>query len=153
MSQKKTKQSQPKKESNFGRPTKYDPKYCEEIVDFFENAPLTQEYRETTASGGKAVEVIKTKCAEMPTFINFALKIGVDTDTLLNWSKEHQDFFGAYKRCKKIQENWLTQNGLQSNVNTAFGIFVAKNVLGWRDKTEQIHSFDDIDFEDEGDDS
>jgi hypothetical protein len=141
--------SKSKEKKPRGRPTKYDPKYCKEIVEYFLSAELTETYTETVASAGKAIEVEKTRCADMPTFIQFSLNIDVDVDTMLEWCKKYPEFFGAYKKCKKIQEKWLMQNGLKGNVNTAFGIFTAKNVLGWRDKVEQIHTIDDIEFEDE----
>ena len=60
--------------------------------------------------------------------------IGVHRDTLQEWAKQHPDFSVAYERAKDFQENFLITNGLKGMGSTLFGIFVAKNVLGWRDK-------------------
>lgn len=138
---------QPK--SVLGRPPKYKKEYDQQILDYFTKAELTETETETVASAGKAIEIEKTVCGVMPTFSGFAISIDTHRETLINWCRDNASFLDAYKRCKEIQEAWLVTNGLKGKVNTAFGIFTAKNVLGWRDKTEQIHSFDDIHFEDD----
>lgn len=119
------------------------------MLDYFQNAELIEEKTVTVASGGKAVQVDRVMCGDMPTLGGFAIEIQTHRDTLHEWCRKHASFSDAYKRCKIIQEHWLMQNGLKGNVNTAFGIFTAKNVLYWRDKIEQVHSFDDIDFDDD----
>ena len=134
-----------------GRPTLYKEEYCQQMIDYFKEAKLTETRKEIVASGGKAVEIEKTGCATIPSFAGFAMKMDICRDTLRDWCSRSNKFLLAYKRCKEIQEAWLMDNGLRGNVNTAFGIFTAKNVLQWRDKVEQIYSFEDIGFEDEND--
>ena len=56
-----------------GRPTKYDPAFCEEIVEV---------------------------CAEGHSITGFAGKIGVDRDTITEWAKVYQEFSVALKRAK-----------------------------------------------------
>ncbi len=104
-----------------GRPTAYDPKYCDEILEYFSIKP----YEKTDG---------KTEVADLPTFAGFAKTIGVHRDTLNEWTNEHPQFSDAYKKAKEIQEDFLVINGLRSNINTAFGIFVLKNCHNWKEK-------------------
>ena len=75
----------------------------------------------------------------------FACNIGVTRDTLYEWSTAKNDdeslkypeFSYAYKKAKEYQEANLVEGTLSGAYQQAFAIFTAKNVLGWRDKTEQ----------------
>jgi hypothetical protein len=108
-----------------GRPTKYDPKYCKEIIKFF-----TRKHVELDKDSS-----IKL-AANLPLFKMFALEIGVDIDTLTEWRNKHKDFSVAYKKAKALQEDQLVNNMLKGVYNPAGAIFTAKNILGWRDKKE-----------------
>lgn len=103
------------------RPTLYNPKYCRMILAHFSVKPYRRVKSRDVAN-------------DFPTLAGFAAKIGVHRETLLNWTEEHPEFFDAYKRAKDFQENFLVVNGLKDLINPSFGIFTAKNVLGWRDK-------------------
>lgn len=118
------------KKNKGGRPTKYKPEYCDAIIEFFD-----RERERRRELNGKE-EVVG---AHLPQFADFAHSIGVDYDTLLNWRDKYPDFFGAYKKAKKLQESVLVQNTLQGHYNPAFAIFWSKNCMGWSDKRE--HEF------------
>lgn len=107
--------------SESGRPTLYKERYCKDIIDYFSVKPYEKVGDDYCA-------------ADFPSFAGFASKIGVHRETLLNWCEEYQEFFDAYKRAKELQENFLIVNGNRGLINTAFGIFTAKNVLKWSDK-------------------
>ncbi|MGD9382243.1 MAG: terminase small subunit [Candidatus Thorarchaeota archaeon] len=119
-----------------GRPSKYKPEYCEQLVEFFDRQPyefvLSDESDETSKK-------IKQIC-DLPTLAAFAKTVGVHRDTIHQWSKDHSDFSDAIKKAKELQEDILITNGLHGNYNTAFAIFTAKNVIGWRDKQELEHT-------------
>lgn len=115
-----------------GRPTKYKPAFCEEILDFFNRTPVKIEYIKT-ADGKK--ECRETVC-ELPTLAGFAAYIGVCRDTLHEWSKQHAEFSDAIKRAQAHQEHILIQNGLTGRYHPAVAIFALKNLAGWRDKVE-----------------
>ncbi|MEG2082426.1 MAG: terminase small subunit, partial [Oscillospiraceae bacterium] len=74
--------------------------------------------------------------AEFPTFQGFANFIGVDVNTLLNWTKEHAEFLGAYMRAKQLQEKVWLVNGMGGLYNSQFAQFFGKNCLGYKDKQE-----------------
>lgn len=116
-----------------GRPTNYDPKYCEQIIEYFSVPPYV-EREKTIVSQGEKFEVPVIEANDMPTFAGFACSIGVHRETLINWCKVHPEFFDAYKKAKEFQEHFIIVNGNKGLINTAFGIFTAKNVLGWKDR-------------------
>jgi hypothetical protein len=115
------------------RPTDYKEEYCELIVEFFDQ-PLYIVKKKEIASGGRKVVIEEEVPNSMPTFERFARKLGVEHDTLRNWCKKHEKFFGAYKICKDIQKDFLIEHGSKGNYNAAFTKFLAVNVTDLRDK-------------------
>lgn len=111
-----------------GRPTKYDEKYCQQLVDFFDREP-----NEQTEVEGRVV----FKACRLPTFERFAYSIGVHRETLLNWVDKHPAFFDAYKKAKDLQKDIIIQNGLVGGYDKTFAIFTAKNVTDMKDKVDQ----------------
>lgn len=141
-----------------GRPTKYDPKFAKELIDFFKIPPnYEKELPHTTAKGGEWTDY-KLMSNKLPTFLDFANKIGVDDDTLENWAEakypddyedeklrgqlRYPEFFGAYARAKKFQKWFIIENGLNGLYNPQFAIFVAKNITDMKDKQELDHNPD-----------
>jgi hypothetical protein len=125
-----------------GRPSKYDPKYCAELVSFFSVEPYRKEVSEKSkeyfADGKvkKTSEKYRFVPSDMPTFARFARKIGVNPDTLHEWKKNHPEFSEAYNDAKELQKHFLVTIGLAGAAPPASFIFVAKNVTDMRDKQE-----------------
>jgi hypothetical protein len=125
-----------------GRPTKYDPKYCEEIVEYFDQSPHKDvDIPHMGATGEFKWMDYKRMSNQLPTFLGFAKKIGVNGDTLVEWAKEenkekYPGFSAAYIRAKELQKWFIIENGLNGLYNPQFAIFVAKNITDMRDKTE-----------------
>ncbi len=114
-----------------GRPSDYDEKYCTEIIEFFNREP----YRLYDTDKGP----VKVP-ALLPTFNRFAMEIGVNEDTIVEWSKVHPKFSAAYNVAKKLQKEFLINNGLAGLYPPASFCFVAKNITDMRDKQEVEHS-------------
>ena len=127
-----------------GRPTDYRPEYCKSIIEFFDQ-PLYIVKKKEIASGGRKVVIEEEHPNSLPTFERFARKIGVDHDTLRNWTKKFPEFFGAYKICKDIQKDFLIEHGSKGNYNAAFSKFLAVNVTDLRDKV--THEIGDVNLE------
>ena len=136
----------PKKNKNAvgnhgGAPTKYDPKFCETILEFFDRNPYDEREIKFYDKNGKVYKTeIKMIPAKLPTLERFACDIGVDADTLLNWAKVHIEFFGAVVKAKNMQKDILIQNGLTGFYDAGFAKFVAINFTNMKDKTEVEHS-------------
>ena len=124
-----------------GRPTVYEERFCDELIEFFSQEP-TREVTVKDAKGNERTEILPGK---FPTLARFAAMIGVHRDTLHSWATEknpdqtHKNprFSDAYKKAKDLQEANLVEGTMAGAYNSTFAIFTAKNVLGWRDKTEQ----------------
>lgn len=124
-----------------GRPTLYKDEYVQQLIDFFDVSPF-EHVPGIDKNGNEKMEMVPAK---FPTLARFAVNIGVSRDTLYEWSTaknedgslKHQEFSYAYKKAKDFQEAILVEGTMAGAFQPTFAIFTAKNVLGWRDKTEQ----------------
>ena len=124
--------------NNGGRPTKYKPEYCQKIIDFFNiEAFIDKEIPHYGASGEIKWTDFKRMANTFPTLIKFAREINVSYYTVYNWTKEHPEFLQAYKEAKKLQEDFLIENGLNGNYNALFAKFVAVNVTSLKDEADK----------------
>jgi len=146
-----------------GRPSKFKKKYIGELVDFFNVEPTRKELmEETTKNGGEVSRKYKHVANRMPSIVKFAKHIDVDYTTVYRWAKHGDDsevakelgdkkgissirikelagmaeFSKAYKTCKRLQQDFLMDNGLVGASPASAYIFTAKNVSGMRDKVE-----------------
>ena len=134
-----------------GCPTKYDDKYCQEIIDYF-NKPAYEPIMIKDDEGVLSVATNKQdkplmKPCSLPTKEGFAFSIGIHCETLTNWAKKHNDFFEAFKKAENLQKNILIQNGLIGNYEKTFAIFVAKNVTDMKDQQVIEHHSSNINFD------
>lgn len=122
-------------------PSKYDPKLCQELVDFFDVEPYEELEVKNHDKNGKEWFTYELRPNDLPHLSGFAKKIGVNTCTLSDWANKYPEFSDALKRAKELNEQMLTVNALRGLYNSTFSIFTAKNKFGWRDeqhlKTEQ----------------
>jgi hypothetical protein len=101
------------------RPSKYDPAYCEQLVEF---------------------------CKDGSSLTSFAAAIDVCRDTLTEWGNTHPEFSLAVKRAKAQCAAWWEQvarkNAMDGGGNATLCIFGLKNMAPdeWRDKVETEHS-------------
>ena len=125
-----------------GRPTVYQPEFVDMLIEFFSQSPT----REVKNRDSKGNETTQTLPGVFPTLARFATNIGVTKETLHDWATSrnietgelrHPEFSSAYKKAKDLQEANLVEGTIAGAYNSTFAIFTAKNVLGWRDKTEQ----------------
>lgn len=99
-----------------GRPSKYDPAYCEQVIDCL--------------ADGHSVTA-------------FAGRIGVARSTVFKWAEEHREFSDAVKvgqaRATEFWEKILADVARDGGGNATAAIFGLKNRASddWRDKVEQ----------------
>ena len=99
-----------------GRPTKYNPEYCEDIISYVKNEPYSS---------------LEGFCAE----------IDICNETLTNWRNEHPEFLGAVKRAKSVLAaraiKRLMKCGDEGTGNATANIFAVKNLADdWKDKSQ-----------------
>ena len=126
-----------------GRPPKYRPEYAQQLIDFFENAPL-DEYEDVVVDGVKTRVLVKK--GYFPTLARFAVSCGVCQITLRNWAEAkdidgetplYPDFFTAYRQAQSMQEVVLAEGYTSGQwANASFGALIAKNLTTWKDKQE-----------------
>jgi len=146
-----------------GRPTKFDPKYCDQLLEFFDLEPyqkmVTESKKDYFASGDIKSEFEKIKLIpnKMPTLFRFSRKIKVAYSTVGRWAEKGElleetegekteipveivdglkKFCNAYKEAKEMQKEFLISIGLAGAAPAPFAIFTAKNVTDMRDKIE-----------------
>ena len=125
-----------------GRPTKYKPEYCDEIIAFFD-VPVTEEVTVTiTKKTGESYQKTETRGKPLKFLTAFARHIGVTRSTLHKWTTEHPDFSDAYACVKGMQLEHLATCALMGLFNPGFAQFTAKNISTWTDKVETKHSGD-----------
>lgn len=119
-----------------GRPTDYDPKYCDEILEYFDTETTREVDKTLIMKNGSIVETTEEVPNKMPQFSKFARKIGVCEKTLLNWTEKHDKFLQAYNTCRAIQQEFIVDNGLLGFYQPNFAKFIAINYTNMKDKTE-----------------
>lgn len=142
-----------------GRPSAYDPMFCELILDYFEKAmrakpralaAVTTEQTDFKAQPASSIDAdgkrkrsektgylkkeVRRICAELPTIEGFAVSVGIPSSTLKQWAHDHQEFADAYARAKDIQRTILVDRGLTRQYDPAAFMFVAKNITDMTDK-------------------
>ena len=129
------------KKKERGRPSKYKPEYCQEIIKYFD-VPFFEDKLVSTTTGKNDFSKDEYKeIATPPRFLSaFARSIGVNTDSLHEWAKVHKDFSVALKCAKEIQHEHFVTCGLKGLFNASAYIFSMKNMHDWRDQTEVKHS-------------
>lgn len=128
-----------------GRPTKYDPKYCDALIEFFNVEPTREGLKITTYKNGTTVEDEVEYPNSMPHFISFCDEIGIGITTFYRWVEKHKAFRASYERAKAYQERHLVDNALLNNYNSGFSSLVAKNWLGWKDRSDVTTDDEKID--------
>lgn len=120
-----------------GRPTLYRPEYCQLIMDHFKVEPYSIRTKETYYADGTLKSKEEFPVAnQFPTFQSFADKIGVNGDTIIEWTKKYNDFSAAYAHAKELQEHIWLVNSMGNLYNAQFAQFFGKNCLGYKDKQE-----------------
>ncbi len=97
-----------------GQPTKYDPKYCKQLI----------------AEMQKGI-----------TFSGFCGKIKVSKTTAYDWVDKHKEFKAAKGVALNCHAYWCDKEMIKGmwggkSFNPTVWIFLMKNMHGWRDKME-----------------
>lgn len=129
------------KREGAGRPSEYKPQYAAALEKFFNVNPWKLTTRSVWDEKSGELKKVKDQVPnDLPTLAGFCCKIGVHRETLLNWAKEHAEFYEALCMAKEHQERILVSNGLMGNYDKTFAIFTAKNLINWHDRHEVQHS-------------
>lgn len=100
-----------------GRPTKYDPKYCQELIEHMK---------------------------EGYSYESFAGRLGVARSTLYEWEKHHPEFSDTKKTAielslyhwEKVGKEGMFMGGKDNPFQASIWVFNMKNRFGWADRKE-----------------
>lgn len=122
-----------------GRKSLYDPKYCEEIIKFFDIEPYYEAVVKTiTKPSGEVIKEMGLRPNKLPLLSQFAHSINVSTDALNDWVKHHEEFSLSYKKAKQLQENLIIHMGMSRVTDCAFTIFTAHNITTLRNQPTTV---------------
>jgi len=124
--------------------SKYKPEFVQQLLDYFGKESGTWHAVENKAGLVKYIR----RPVELPLYQSFAREIGITHRTLLNWTTDrdregklkYPEWAKAWDAVKGDQLRVLVENGLLGGYQTAFAIFTAKNILGWRDAVDVAHT-------------
>lgn len=125
-----------------GRPTKYKPRYCQKLIDFFDVEPYEERKIPHYKGSGKNREHvwddIKLIPRRLPTLRKFAKSIKVSYVTTYEWINKYKEFSNAFTHAKEIRKEFLIDNALAGMYPPNTFKFVAVNLTDMRDVTEVI---------------
>jgi len=109
-----------------GRPSKYQDSFVDEM----------DKYLATVGDG----------TGKLPTRQGFALWLDVDEDTLNNWAKEHEEFFGALKKLMLLQGQQLINDGIYGGkeVNATIVKLLLQNNHGMKERVDNTTNDKDL---------
>lgn len=125
-----------------GRPTKYHPTYCQQLIAYMTKGGKRVVKPMSLSHGLQAGgEIVDHPIGHLPAlFEGFARKLKVTMSTLQAWQASHAEFSVAWKQAKEIQLSKMVDGLLSGAYPAAPGIFAMKNMHGWRDQTDVKHS-------------
>lgn len=124
---------------NFGRPTTYDPSYCNAVIDWFSGTRVERILkRKVVTPNGDGTESVAEEYVErpgrFPTFEGFAHFVcNTGVTTLKSWRDQHPDFSTACTRARQLQKDWLCEVMGKGLGNAAWTMFLARNLTDLRD--------------------
>lgn len=122
-----------------GRPTKYTPEMCDDIIKFFDRPLYIKKTIRKFVDGEE--QIIEQEVPNRtPFFIHWCMKHNLNVETPSEWAKKFPEFSVAYNKAKTLQEQFLVEHGIKGDHNGFMTFQTLKNVAGWRDKTEIDHT-------------
>ena len=121
-----------------GRPSKYDSKYCQAIVRFF-NKPAYREAEVVhTNRKGETWSHFEDKANPPPFVSAFSRKIKVNIDTIYEWAKVHPDFSEALRVATQLKEEHVVTCGFLGLSNPNITALMLKTHHGYRDREPDV---------------
>lgn len=147
-----------------GRPSKYKEEFPASLLDYFNEYllnPSSQQIVERTVKfypdgrEKERFEKFKTASRGVPTVFGWCLKHKISYSVVKGrWLKarigpvpekgeadrrpfKHPEFVSAYKLVHEFQKEFILTAGMSGAAPSNFAMFAAKNMIGWRDATEQ----------------
>ena len=112
-----------------GRPTKYDPKFIESVMEYI---MLHQDVEKENE--GKYGGINYSIRAKLPTIEGFASFIKVTKSSLYEWEAKYPEFSYALEELRREQKERLINEGLSGNYNSTIAKLILSSNHGMSDK-------------------
>lgn len=119
---------------NYNKLNKYDPRYCQKLIDFFNIPP----YAERLMKHKTGIIYLGRVANEMPLLSKFATELGVPQNRLLSWSEKYTEFAEAMNLARDYQEYILVTNSLLGLYTANIAIFSMKNLINWKNEPDLL---------------
>ena len=119
---------------NYDERSKYDPRYCQELINFFNIPP----YEERLMKHERGIVFLGRVANDMPLFTKFASKLGVSGDKLRIWATENKEFAEAMNQARDLQETILVTNSLLGLYTPVIAKFSLQNLAGWQSEKQDV---------------
>ena len=131
--EKKTKAAKAEKEEKpkIGRPTSYDPSFCEQIVKWFAH-PYDSE-KKCWNRQFKLQRMIDNAIIDadvpvyIPTLRDFAEHIGVSLQTIYNWIDDNDDFAVAYEEAMEAKMDTIDRYAFVGAINPTWAKYTCES--------------------------
>lgn len=111
---------------NEGRPSKYDPKYCQEVDKYLKSRQDKEVQVVKQANSDKGYEMYDNKLkVQLPTIEGFASYLDISKRVLYDWRDKYPEFLHALEKIEREQQQRLIDKGLSGEYNPT----IAKLVL------------------------
>ena len=121
-----------------GRPTKYTPEMLEKAKDYFTRwEPYYETPVDKQAKDGSITTTMKRCANGAPNPGRLADHLGINRSTVYAWQDQYPEFSNIIKRgIKECFTIGMHENGLTGEWSTAMTIWLSKQYLGMKDKSE-----------------
>lgn len=120
-----------------GRPSKYNPKYCDEVDRYLEENQDEEVKVLKQSNSEKGFVTYDTKLkVKLPTVEGFAIFIGVNKTTLYEWEKVNQSFSNSLDKIREEQRRRLLNSGLSGDYNSTIAKLILSSNHGMREKSD-----------------
>lgn len=101
-----------------GRPSKYRPEYCDQLIDYFSNGQDGTNFK------------------YFPCVAGFAASIGSFKQRIYSWAEENPKFHDSLQTGLALAEQQLNNGALSRQYDSGYARFAASNYLGMSEKQE-----------------
>ena len=120
------------------------------LVDKMKSYLDSPLYEDLKDDDGKVTKRIPS---EMPSIVGLAIELGIHRKTIHSWVKTNEHFADYIELLKQKQKRWLLYHGLNKNIDSNFGKFVAINCTDMSDKKEHAITTEKIEINIDSDDA
>lgn len=125
------------KENKLGRPSGYDPIFCDKVDDYLQENQDSYERIIESVNEKTGKEAFKNQIkVKLPTMKGFAKYINVPERTLYDWKAIHPEFSQSLEKIKTEQHDRLINMSLGNEYNSTISKLILSSNHGYAERTK-----------------